>query len=531
MMINEITESMHLALSDPSQLSRIASLSQGIPGLSSEDVDLLLERLLEFGDDLQAAPEVPSEGALKVDQLIQPVIHQLIQRETKLNAESDSDESWTPSRFQSVQSLYRLAPNESDLRNHLLRWMAVEGSEEALQIWTDLICDDPPEHRVGIVLAFAPLMQTDFEPSSWMLSQLLNHGTSHSQIAPAIFDLFNYYYRHQKVEDHPAIERINELTDLLGLLAGQLGKIEDGKFPEGLGVSEINQLVSDSVALIVALCDTFAQLEHEPAIGKLNQTLELRHRRVQTEAAAALARLNDESGKKVLIQLAEQPVARLRVLAYAEELGIKDEISLEFQGEIAMAESHLAIWLAEPAQMGLAPSGLKFLESREFYWPSYEHPVHCYLFEYHYGSDDQMHRNIGISGPLTHAFAADLKHLEVDEIYAAFAGWQTIHHEIYQISLHRAQQTFSNEYRRLISNLEAEAYDEHQPLTAASFFGELLLIADATKNGQKGTAIVEANQTIWFSEGNAEAPIDSTMAYTIWRGKQLLANFNENEAN
>ncbi|MGI9494968.1 MAG: hypothetical protein ACR2NK_02880 [Mariniblastus sp.] len=531
MMINEITESMHLALSDPSQLSRIASLSQGIPGLSSEDVDLLLERLLEFGDDLQAAPEVPSEGALKVDQLIQPVIHQLIQRETKLNAESDSDESWTPSRFQSVQSLYRLAPNESDLRNHLLRWMAVEGSEEALQIWTDLICDDPPEHRVGIVLAFAPLMQTDFEPSSWMLSQLLNHGTSHSQIAPAIFDLFNYYYRHQKVEDHPAIERINELTDLLGLLAGQLGKIEDGKFPEGLGVSEINQLVSDSVALIVALCDTFAQLEHEPAIGKLNQTLELRHRRVQTEAAAALARLNDESGKKVLIQLAEQPVARLRVLAYAEELGIKDEISLEFQGEIAMAESHLAIWLAEPAQMGLAPSGLKFLESREFYWPSYEHPVHCYLFEYHYGSDDQMHRNIGISGPLTHAFAADLKHLEVDEIYAAFAGWQTIHHEIYQISLHRAQQTFSNEYRRLISNLEAEAYDEHQPLTAASFFGELLLIADATKNGQKGTAIVDANQTIWFSEGNAEAPIDSTMAYTIWRGKQLLANFNENEAN
>ena len=255
----------------------------------------------------------------------------------------------------------------------------------------------------------------------------------------------------------------------------------------------------------MALCDTFAQLEHEPAIGKLNQTLELRHRRVQTEAAAALARLNDESGKKVLIQLAEQPVARLRVLAYAEELGIKDAISLEFQGEIAMAESHLAIWLAEPAQMGLAPSGLKFLESRELYWPSYEHPVHCYLFEYHYGSDDQMHRNIGISGPLTHAFAADLKHLEVDEIYAAFAGWQTIHHEIYQISLHRAQQTFSNEYRRLISNLEAEAYDEHQPLTAASFFGELLLIADATKNGQKGTAIVEANQTIWFSEGNAEA--------------------------
>ena len=92
MMINEITESMHLALSDPSQLSRIASLSQGIPALSSEDVDLLLERLLEFGDDLQASPADTSDNAVKIDQLIQPVIHQLIQRETKLIAESDTDE-------------------------------------------------------------------------------------------------------------------------------------------------------------------------------------------------------------------------------------------------------------------------------------------------------------------------------------------------------------------------------------------------------------------------------------------------------
>ena len=144
MMINEITESMHLALSDPSQLSRIASLSQGIPALSSEDVDLLLERLLEFGDDLQTTPARTADGTVKIDQLIQPVIHQLIQRETKLIADGDTNESWTPSRFQSVQSLYRLSPNSSDLRNHLLRWMAVEGSEEALQIWTDLICDYRP---------------------------------------------------------------------------------------------------------------------------------------------------------------------------------------------------------------------------------------------------------------------------------------------------------------------------------------------------------------------------------------------------
>lgn len=536
-MINEITEAILLAQTDPSQLSRIASLAQSIPGLSNDQVNELLDRLLDFGDELQLTGQAQNQPAqdltidpIRIDQLIQPIIHQLVQREINLAAEEDADREWDETRFHNVQTLYRYTPRESDLRNHLMRWLAVEGSEEAIQIWTDLICDDPPEHRLGIVLAFAPLMQADFEPPAWMLSQLVNQATGHSQIAPAIFDLFNYYYRHGIVETHPAKERVHELTDLLGQLAGQLGKIEEGNFPSELDANQINQLVSDSVALIVALCDTFAQLKYEPAIGKLHQALGLRHRRVQTEAAAALARLGDELGKKTLIELANQPVARLRVLAYAEELDFKNEISLELQGEIAMAESHLAIWLSEPAQMGLAPSNIEFLESRELYWPSFEHPVHCYLFTYSYGSGEQTHSNIGICGPLTHAFAADLQHLNPDDVFAAFAGWQTVHSEIFQVSLQRAQKTFPNDWRRLNANLAAEDFEEVELRTAASFFGELLLIADATNDGQTGTAIVDGQKTSWFSHGNESAPIDWQMAYSIWRGKHLLANFNESES-
>ena len=536
-MINEITEAIFLAQNDPNQLTRVASMAQSIPALPNDQVDDLLDRLLDFGDELQSMEKTQEQPAtqesnapIQIDRLIQPVIHQLVQREVKLAAEEDTARGWDAKRFENVQTLYRYSPRDSDLSNHLLRWLAVEGSDEAIRIWTDLICDDPPEHRLGIVLAFAPLMQPAFQPPAWMLSQLVNHATSHSQIAPAIFDLFNYYYRHNRVETHPAEERINELVELLGQLVGQLGKIEEGNFPSELGVAKINQLVSDSVSLIVALCDTFAQLEYEPAIGKLHQALGLRHRRVQTEAAAALARMGDDLGKTTLIELANQPVARLRVLAYSEELGFKHEISLELQGEIAMAESHLAIWLSEPSQMGLAPSSLEFLESREMYWPSYEHPVQCYLFTYSYGSGDQTHSNIGICGPLTHAFAADLRHLSHSDVFAAFAGWQTIHNEIYQVSLNRAQQTFPNDWRRLIGNLEAEDFDHREFQTAASFFGELLLIADATKDGQTGTAIVDGQKASWFSHGNQNAPIDWQMAYSIWRGRQLLANFNESES-
>ena len=324
-MINEITEAILLARNDPAQLPRIASLAQSITGLSNDDVDELLDRLLDFGDELRqardSAPDDANEtenGRLHFDQLIQPLIDQLVQREMKLAEDKDNPELiWGPARYQNIQNLYRLTPTQSDLRNHLLRWLAVEGHEQAMQIWTDLICDDPPEHRLGIVLAFSPLLQPGFEPPEGMFSQLINHATSHSQIAPAVFDLFNYFYRNELVDTHPAEQRVEALTELLGLVAGQLGKIEEGDFPAGSNVGQINQLVSDSVALIVALCDTFAQLQHKPAIPKLHQALSLRHRRVQTEAAAALTRLGDDMGKQALIELADQPVARLRALAYA----------------------------------------------------------------------------------------------------------------------------------------------------------------------------------------------------------------------
>ena len=536
-MINEITEAILLARNDSAQLPRIASLAQSIVGLSNADVDELLDRLLDFGDELRQARDSQDDATgdesdpLHFDQLIQPVIHQLVQRELKLAQDEDNPETvWGPSRYQNIQTLYRLTPTQSDLRNHLLRWLAVEGHQDAMQIWTDLICDDPPEHRLGIVLAFSPLLQPGFEPPEGMFSQLINHATSHSQIAPAVFDLFNYFYRNELVDAHPAEQRIEALTELLGLVAGQLGKIEEGDFPAGSNVGQINQLVSDSVALIVALCDTFAQLQHKPAIPKLHQALSLRHRRVQTEAAAALTRLGDDMGKQALIELADQPVARLRALAYAEELGFTSEISLELQGEIAIAESHLAIWLSEPQQMGLAPSNIKFLENREMYWPSYDHPVQCYLFEYSYGSGEQTHTNIGICGPMTHAFAADIRHLESDDMYAAFAGWQTVHNEIYQIALSRVQQTFPNQWRRLIGDLEAEAYDSLEPITAASFFGDIILIANATRDGQTGTSIVDGQSVRWFSHGNEEAPIDWQMAYAIWRGQQMLSSFNESES-
>lgn len=499
--------------------------------------------------ETEAAPNITDQQ--QVD--LQNVIHELVLREQARVAKSAKQpdgerKGWSDKRRLQVEQLYLATDPESDLRNHLLRWIATEGSAQSLQLWTNLLCNSPPQHRLGIVLAFAPVMTRTFEPEPWMLTELLENATSHSQIAPPVFDLLNFYFRHDKVETHPASARVDSLTNLLGSLVGQLAKIESGKFGPGMNAMKMNQQVSDSVALIVALCDAFALLDHKPAVPNLKLAMGLRHRRVQTEAAAALTRMDEEGGKETLVALAQQPVARMRVLAYAEELGFKDEISLELQGEIAVAESHLAIWLSEPNQMGLAPSDIQLEDNRELYWPGYEHPVQCYLFRYSYGTGEQAHSNIGICGPLTHAFAADMQGLSHDDIYAAFAGWQTIHHEIFQTELERARSIDAGKIASLESALKTvlehegdstkdsdddkESSDSAQPdeVKVGNFFGEWVLISAGSRDEVPGTVLVDSQKSSWIATGNPQAPIDWSLAWSIWKGRELLSNFNRQNA-
>ncbi len=518
-------------------LARVAQAARVIRDLPASDLDELLEQLLQLQAQLAVPGDVGANllDAEKFHESLQPVLAELNHREAVARSATAKDDqteppTWSSSRIGAVAQLYHRLPPDQELRNHILHLLALTLENEPLEVWSNLLADDPPEHRPGIGLAFAPLMQAGFAPSADVLTKLLHHATAHPQIAPAVFDLFNFYFRGGQMEHHPASSRCEELASLLSQLAMQMEKIERGEFPAGITPAKVNRLVSDSVAMIISLCDLFALLDYQPAIAPLHQALNLKHRRIQTEAASALARLGDDDGRQALIGLAEEPVTRLRVLAYAEELGLTKEISLELQGELATAESHLAIWLSEPKQMGLAPSKLELVDQREYYWPSYEHPLQCYLFRFTYGSGDRSYTNIGICGPLTHAFAADIQPLSIEDAYAAFAGWQTVHNDIFHMTVAQAQKSFSNDYRRLESSLKSSDAEAIKIESVGSFFGDLVLLASATQRNQPGTLIVEADATHWIPAGNPKAPIDWQLAYSIWQGRQLLASFNRSES-
>ena len=510
-----MTELLDIILNsnDPRQTQwQLEGKSAQLAGLQPDEVDQLLVQMVDtLGENQKAWADSAASIQLFVN---------------KLSARKQ-DQPWSNSRLNAVESLYQNSPIEADLRNQLLHWLAASGDVDALKLWANLVTSQPPEHRLGLVMAFAPLMQKDFDPPPWLQEKMLTDGTSQMQIAPLVFDVFNFWFRSKKVSSHPAEPRLEQLLTLFGQLIGQLGKIEEGNIRKDVDLLTLNLQISDSVSLVVSLCDFFGLLKSELAKPKLHQAMALKHRRVQTEAAAALARLGDEDGKQTLIGLAEEPVARLRVLNYAEELGFLKDVSLEWQGEIATAESHLAIWLSDPRQVGFAPAEIKLIDNREMNWPSYDHPVQCYLFDYRYGLKEDAPGNIGICGPMTYAFPADLRGLDHEDQYAAFAGWQTVHEEIFVTTLDRARAAAPTEVSALevrMNSVEDGVIEKAE--LVGNFFGQWVLLASGETEGQQATLVIDEEGENWISCGNPNAPIDAETVWSIVQGRKLLAHFN-----
>ena len=317
-MIEKILGAIHVAESQADGLKRMAQLVTGISKISDQDVEQLLTETasLSTSSDLSPIPDQEGTWKTRLDLFI-PVVQALLVREVKLakdaqkkNAgETEVATAWSEGLHQAVDTLYFATPPDSELRCHLLQWLALGCEDKRLKHWVQLLTDEAPEHRASIALAFAPLMDASVVPPEWLLDDLIASATGYSQIASAVYDLSNFYFRHEVIDYHPAEDKLEALDELLGQLYQNLNKIESGEVNPNIDRQVLNRQVSDSVALMVSLCDTFALTRYEPASEHIAQAMSLRHRRVQTEAAAALARLGHEEGREALIALVKDPVS------------------------------------------------------------------------------------------------------------------------------------------------------------------------------------------------------------------------------
>lgn len=478
-----------------------------------EDVRALLERLAKQIRD----------GRSMNEQLLVPTLRELVRR-----AYSGGSRRWkklSADSREAVVELYQSLGPTYAARYLLLQWLSVSRGNEDLCAFAELIISDPPTDTTAAAVSFGPLLQNkDYDPGA-LFPRLLD-GLNHPAVAPVVVDVANFLTREQLVDEHPAACRKEQLTALLGGLIRKLGHVEERPQEAASTEKELALMVTHGVSLAVSLCDAVALIGDTAAVGKLYQALELRHRRIRTEAAAALARLGEETGRSVLVSMAAEPVARLRVLAYAAELGLEERIEERFTTSAARAESELALWLAQPSQLNFPPSRLELVDSQLLYWPGFDEPVECFLFRFAYEVDNGEYSNIGIAGPMCHAFGADLADLPPDDIYAVFAGWQVEHEEIYELDTNQLTLPQRLEVVRLERRLHDEGYNSIQPVKLGVFFGERALVARATREGNSGIAVASPDDIHWHPASGRLRPLGPHEAYCLYKGKKLLRTFN-----
>jgi hypothetical protein len=428
-----------------------------------------------------------------------------------------------------VVALYGQLGPSSQARGILLAWLSVGGGERELAQLANLLVEDPPTDDADIVQALAPLFQRHDWPAAALFPRLLD-ALAHVPLAAAVLDLANHVCRRHPQGEHPAAAQTQQLMETLGQLVGHLGRLEESP-PASQSPREISLRVQQSVALTVSLCDALALIGDERAIPRLHQALTLAHRRLKTESAAALARLGDKRGEEELITLAAEPVARLRVLAYAKELGIADRIDPGFRSPQARAEAELTVWLAEPTQFGLAPQSCELIDHCRQFWPSFTEPVDCFLFRFTYAMtvDDQerSYTSIGIAGPLAHAFTADLADLPPGDIYAAFAGWHAEHAEIKEYDVEKLSHSGRTEVTRLARRVHDAGYEAVGPRLFGEFFGEKVLLADCTQGKLAGVAAADSTDILFFPARRPRRSIGIREAWCIYKGRKLLKTFNQ----
>ncbi len=420
---------------------------------------------------------------------------------------------------------HRELASDATGRSRLVLMLARDGSSPALDALLAIWRGEAPTDERGTDEAFATLMQRGSGDLPRLFPDLFDIAATPA-FAAAVLDLANFLFRSGTVDLHPAAERLPRLRQLLERLTVELEKIEND--PSSAGTpAEVQTKIAASLSLGVALCDCFALTRYEPAIATLRYAMSLGHRRLRCEAAWGLARLGDESGVTELVMLAEEPVARLRVIAYADELGVGDRIPPELRTDEAMAESEMAIWLSEPGRMGLAPAELTCVDRRRLAWPGYDDPSECRLWKYVYDFGRGRYENLGITGPRPLAVTVDLIGLPFDEVYALFAGLQAEHEEILEQDVRDLAPGHAPEIARLERRLKDRGLDEIVPLRFGSFFGERVLVARAKFGGRSGIAVADSIEVLWRPDRNRQRPLGPDECHAIYRGRKLLGAFNE----
>jgi HEAT repeat protein len=435
------------------------------------------------------------------------------------------DGSFNPGQLALLKSLYHRLDTDWQTSQHVLLLFSLQGDQMALDILVELLVDSPPTDSTAVALVLGPLFASPPASLAILFPRLLE-ALAHPSIAASILDMANYLAREGLLKTHPAGDRIGQLETLLHGLNRHLDELQEESKEPAESLQQLQSKVADSVALAISLCVALALIGSDTSAAALRITCQQPHRRLRTEAAAALAQLGDEQGRSILLAMAAEPAVRLWVIQYAEELGIEDQLEPALVMPAARKESELALWLAQPQNVGVPPSSMQLVDERTQYWPGFNEPVDCFLFQFSYQFTRGEYQNTGIAAPLTAAVHANLGKMAFDDIYALFAGRDAEHEEIRRWEVVDLEKRHQAERKRLGQFIEESDFASIQPELFMQFFGDDVLVAQASKDGQEGLVVADFVDCLWFPEQDALRPLAAVDALNIYAGKKLLETFN-----
>lgn len=404
----------------------------------------------------------------------------------------------------------------------LLESMLLSGQSSSIRVAVDLLVDAPPTDWKDSAQALGVLMQS----TNWKLADVfprLLDTNQPSVLAPAL-DLANNMARKHGVRPHPAAERFDSLLTIFGAMTLQLQSLEENPRQFSDNVQVIQQILFDAVSLLVALCDFFAQMGDPRSIGKLNQALVLKHRRLKLESAYALAKLGESRALDLIVELLQDDSSRARALAYLHELSADDRIDPQWTSSLAKAKSDLAIWLSQPEQFAIPPSRITLVEQRTLQWPGFDGPQECFLLQFDYGTGDGNYSNIGFSGPFPIAMSLDMKSFSNDTVFAMYLANDIEDPHESRIAWDSLPEPHKDSYEPMLRELEEKGLLGIKPLAQLNCLGAQALLCQATSDeGNAWGILTDGDSIIRCISG----PQTFETLFLQWKGKLALEILGE----
>jgi len=508
-------------------LALLSSYAKGTPEAkrAAREQATALGRATTAEDLRQALPRIAELEDETLRHAVPPLTAWLAPQWERFGAGAFADTLSDAPTLAALRRIYQQCEPEQELKGQVLRGLALAATPAALELFLELMLAEPPQRSEHADQAFVPLFRRKDQRVAELYPRLLL-AVQHPQIATAVLDLANYLVRERVMATHPGRERWQQLAELLGGVVQHLDQLERHPNQYAKSPEELSEKVGQSVGLAIALCDALGLIGEPQTVGRLRQALELGHRRIKTEAAAALARLGDDEGVEALQDLVAQPASRPQAIAYLTELGLEEKIDPQFRTPGARAEGEFAAWLASRSQIGVPPHHLQVIDRRQQFWPGFSEPVDCSLIRYEYNFPGGRLTGIGIAEPVIHSFQVDLEDLPPDDIYAMYAGWSAEHPSIRETPVDQLDPEMRERVDGIAGHLETMGYTQIRPIKLGEFFGQQIPVYVAKHEDKLGVVMVEGGRVQWIPAGNSRRPLGPHEAYNLLKGRKLLEAFN-----